>query len=144
VLPRLRLDGFVGGDDEQDQVNAPDTREHVTDKPLMAGNVNEAVAQYFTTGSVEFKVSEAEIDGDAATLLFFQTIGINAGQRFHQRGFTVIDVAGRADDYRFHSFLSLRSEPLESFQIGYVVGRSLQQARRANGRSLLHSADGSG
>ena len=54
------------------------------------------------------KVSEAEIDGDAAALFFFQAIGVDAGERAHQRGLAVIDVPGRADDERNERVLLLR------------------------------------
>ena len=43
-------------------------------------------------------VREAELDGDAAFLLFLQAIGIDAGERVHERALAVIDVAGGADD----------------------------------------------
>ena len=45
VLARLRLDGFVGGDHEQHQVDAADAGEHVLDEALVAGHVDEAEAQ---------------------------------------------------------------------------------------------------
>src|SRR6476619_2944188 len=48
-------------------------------------------------------MSETDIDGDAAAFLFFQAVGIDAGERFDERGLAVIDVAGRADDDTFHA-----------------------------------------
>ena len=51
-------------------------------------------------------VGEAEVDGDAARLLFLQPIGIGAGQRLHERALAVIDVAGRSDDDGFQSCLT--------------------------------------
>ena len=47
-------------------------------------------------------MGEAEVDGDAAALLFFQAVGVDAGQRFDQRGLAVVDVAGGADDDVLH------------------------------------------
>ncbi len=44
-------------------------------------------------------VGEAEIDGDAARLLLLQPVGVDAGQRPHQSGLAVIDMAGGADDH---------------------------------------------
>ena len=41
---------------------------------------------------------EAEVDGDAAALFFFQTVGVDAGEGADQRGLAVIDVSGGADD----------------------------------------------
>jgi hypothetical protein len=48
--------------------------------------------------SVDRLVGEAEIDGDAARLLFLQPIGVGAGQRLHQRALAVVDVPARSDD----------------------------------------------
>ena len=98
VLAGLRLDGFVGGDHEQHQVDAADAGQHVLDEALVAGNVDEAQAQ----GGRELQVGEAEVDGDAAALLFFQAVGVDAGERFDQRGLAVVDVAGGADDDVLH------------------------------------------
>ena len=49
-------------------------------------------------GSVQ--VREAELDGDAALFFLFEPIGVDAGERAHQRGLAVIDVTGGADDAR--------------------------------------------
>lgn len=102
MLAGLRLDGFVGRDHKQDHVNAAHTGEHIADKTFMAWNINEAIAELLTAGRVEFQVGKTQVNGNAATLFLFQTVGINAGQRFHQRGLTVIDVSSRANDDGFH------------------------------------------
>jgi hypothetical protein len=47
-------------------------------------------------------MSEAEIDSDTAALFFFQTVGVNAGQGFDQRGLAVVNVPGCTDDDGFH------------------------------------------
>ena len=99
VLARLGLDGLVGGDDEEHQIDAADAGEHVLDEPLMAGHVDEAEAQR----GRERQVREAEVDGDAAPLFLFEAVGVDAGERLHQRGLAVIDVAGGADDDVFHA-----------------------------------------
>src|SRR5437763_1860642 len=75
VLAGLRFDGLVGRDDKQDQVDAADAGQHIFHEPLMAGHINETQAQ----GRRQLQVSEAEIDGDAATFLFSQAVGVNAG-----------------------------------------------------------------
>ena len=46
---------------------------------------------------------ESDVDGDAAAFFFFQTIGVNASQRLDQRGLSVVDMPGSANDDRFHS-----------------------------------------
>ena len=43
-------------------------------------------------------VGEAEVDGDAAFLLFLQAIGVDAGQRLDQRGLAMVDMTCGSDD----------------------------------------------
>ena len=45
---------------------------------------------------VRSQVREAEVDGDAAALLFLQAVGVDAGERPDERGLAVVDVARRA------------------------------------------------
>ena len=49
-------------------------------------------------------VREPKLDGDAARLLFLQSIGIDAGERLNQRALAVIDVTGGTDDEAGHRF----------------------------------------
>jgi hypothetical protein len=102
VFDRLRLDAFIGGDDEQDEIDATDTGEHVAHETLVPGDIDEAKAQIFIVRSLQVQVREADVDGDPATLLFFETIGVDAGERFDEGGFAVIDVAGGADNDGLH------------------------------------------
>ena len=51
------------------------------------------------TPSGEVEVREAELDGDAALLLLLEPIGVDAGERAHQRRLAVVDVTGGADDH---------------------------------------------
>ena len=97
MLARLRLDRFIGGDDQQRAVDAADAGQHVLHETLVAGDVDEA--DLVVVGE---PARESEIDGDAASFLFGQAIGIDPGQRAHQRGLAMIDVAGGAD----HAFLT--------------------------------------
>jgi hypothetical protein len=47
-------------------------------------------------------VSETDIDRNAAPFFFFQAVGIDAGQRSYERGFSVIDMSGGAYDDGLH------------------------------------------
>ena len=94
VLARLRHRAVVGGDDEQHRVDAGGAGEHVAHQPLVAGNVDEAEH----AAALQRLVGEAEVDGDAARLLFLQAVGVDAGERLHQRGLPVVDVTCSADD----------------------------------------------
>src|SRR5215472_4889751 len=53
----------------------------------------------------EFKMGESDIDGDAAALFFGEAVGIDAGERLHQSGLAMIDVAGRSDDDVFQGYI---------------------------------------
>jgi len=59
----------------------------------VAGDVHEAEANV-----AEIEEGEAEINGDAAALLFFEPVGIGARQGLDKRGLAVVNVAGGADD----------------------------------------------
>src|SRR5581483_3136781 len=63
-------------------------------------HVDETYAEPFP----EVQVSEAEVDRNAAPLLFLEPVWINSSQRAHQGGFAVIDVPSGAYDNVFHSF----------------------------------------
>jgi hypothetical protein len=45
------------------------------------------------------QICEAEIDRDAARLLFLQAVGIDAGEHAHQRRLAMIDMPGCADNH---------------------------------------------
>ena len=102
VFASLRLDPFIGGDDQQHQVDAAHARQHVAHKALVAGDIDEAQANSAAIGGGEFEVGKADVDGDAAPLFFFEAVGIDAGQGFHQRRLAVIDMSGGADDDGLH------------------------------------------
>ena len=102
VLTGLRLDGFVGGDDQQHQIDAADSGEHVAHETLVTGDIDEPDLQSSAIRRWQGHVGEAEIDGDAAAFFFGEAVGVDAGEGLDQRGFAVVDVAGGADDDGFH------------------------------------------
>ena len=95
VLARLRHHAVVGGDDQQHEIDAGGAGQHVVHEVLVARHVDEAEHRAVRRR----QIGEAEIDGDAARLLFLEPVGVDAGERAHQRGLAVIDVAGGADDH---------------------------------------------
>ena len=118
VFASLRLDPFIGGNYEQHQVDAAHARQHVAHKALVTGDIDEAQPNPAAIGSGEFEVGKPNVNRDAAPFFFFEAVGINAGQGFHQRRLPVIDMSGRADDDGLH----------------------LRQYRRLCGRTLLSAA----
>jgi len=63
---------------------------------LVAGHVDEADA----LAARRIEKGVAQFDADAAFLLLGQAVGIDAGERAHQRGLAVIDMACGADDHK--------------------------------------------
>ena len=95
MLAGLRHDAVVGGDHQQHEIDAGGAGQHVVDEFLVAGHVDEA-----EHGAVRRRqIGEAEIDGNAARFLLLEPVGIDAGQRAHQRGLAVVDMAGGSDDH---------------------------------------------
>jgi hypothetical protein len=76
VLAGLRHRPVVGGDDEQREVDAGGAGQHVVHQLLVPRHVDETERR---------RVGVAEIDGDAARLLFLQAVAVDAGQRLDQR-----------------------------------------------------------
>ncbi len=74
MLSRLRLDGFVGADHQQHQVDARGSREHVAYETLVSRHVDKAEAD-----AGFFQECEAQINRDAAALFLFQAVGMRTG-----------------------------------------------------------------
>jgi len=104
VLARLRHHAFVGGDDEEREVDAADTGEHVLDEALVAGDVDDA---HFVAAR-QPQPGETEVDRQAARLLLFPAVGVDAGEGLDERGLSVVDVSRSADDVHSCSILYRR------------------------------------
>ncbi len=95
VLDRLRARPVIGGDHQQHAIDRQDARQHVGQKSLMAGNVDKA--EFGAVG--QRRIGKAEINRQPAPLLLGQAVGVDPGQRLHQRGLAVIDMAGGGEDH---------------------------------------------
>ena len=93
MLARLWHHTFIGSDHQHDDIYSMSSGKHVFHKPLVAGNIDKANPHL-----AQIKISKSEIDSDAATLFFRQTIRIASRERPHKRALAVIDMAGSADD----------------------------------------------
>src|SRR5208337_5144187 len=93
MLTGLRANGFIRGDDEQNEVDTRCARKHVLHETLVSRHVHKTKAH-----AAFFQKGEAKVDGDAAALLFLQAVWMHAGQSFNQRGLAVVNVTGGADD----------------------------------------------
>ena len=95
----------VRGDDEQREIDRPDTCNHVAHKIFVAGNIDNPNMKFFTVGCVEIQFSESEIDRDATRFLFRQTVGIGAGERLDERALAVINMTSSGKDEMFFNHL---------------------------------------
>ncbi len=53
-------------------------------------------------GLCKIEIGEADVDGDAAPLLFLQAVGIDAGEGADQCALAMVNVACGADDHCLH------------------------------------------
>ncbi len=67
MLGRLGHDALVGGDNPEDEVDAPYAGQHVLNKFLMPGDIDYAGAP----PARQVKKGETEVDGDAPFFFFF-------------------------------------------------------------------------
>ena len=99
VLARLRHHAVVGGDDQQEHVDAGGARHHRAHEPLVPRHVDDRQPP----AGRERERRVAELDRDAARLLLRQPVGVDPGQRGDERRLAVVDVAGRAEGQRLIS-----------------------------------------
>src|SRR5262245_28661249 len=94
MLLALRHHAIVSRDRKEHQIDAVGARQHVPDKSLVTGNVDDPGASAIGQGEIR----ESEIDRDAALLFLLQAVGILARERLDQSGLAMIDMTGGADN----------------------------------------------
>src|ERR1051325_12059786 len=80
MLAGLWHDALVRRHDEEREVDAGGAGDHRAHKRLVARYVDDAQRRY----PVEHEWREPELDGDAASLLFREPVGVDAGQGAHR------------------------------------------------------------
>jgi len=75
MFARLRHDAVVGGDDQQQGVNARRPRNHGVDEFFVTRYVYDAQC----AAVVQRYVGVAQFDGDAARFFFFEPVRVHAG-----------------------------------------------------------------
>jgi len=83
-------------------------------------------------------VSVAQIQRNPARLLLGQSIRIHAGERFHQSGFTMVDMTCCADDHAAHA--QLRCIALQSRELREELVGVFQAAQIEPQRAFRHAA----
>ena len=106
MLACLRHDALVGGNDQQDEVDAGGAGEHVLNEPLVPRNIDDA----HSPSTREVEVGKAEVDRHAPALLFFQPIRVDPGEGFDEGALAVVDVPGGADDEVTHTLIIVNGE----------------------------------
>src|SRR5437667_5400128 len=102
MLPRLRLDGFIGSHYQQYKVDPRRAGQHIAEESFVARHIQKAESH-----STFFQKRKAEIDRDPAALFFFESVRVRAGEGLDERRLAMIDVTGRADDDAFQSWSHL-------------------------------------
>lgn len=92
VFAGLGHDAVVGGDDEDDAVDAGGPGDHGLDEVFVAGDVDDADFE-----AAEIARGEAQLDAHAAFFFLLEAVGFTAGEQFDEGGFAVVDVTGGAE-----------------------------------------------
>jgi hypothetical protein len=95
VFLGLRHDAFIGGNDEEGQVDSRSPGHHGPDEILVPGHIHYSC--YSSTSELER--GEVKIDSDLAAALLCEAVHRGSGKCGHQTGLAVVDVAGGADDH---------------------------------------------
>jgi hypothetical protein len=87
---------IVGRNDQQGEFNGIDAGQHVAHEALMPWHIDETCGDR----AAKIGIGEADVDGQTATLLLIQPIGIDARQCAHQAGLAMVDMSCSGDDHR--------------------------------------------
>jgi adenylate cyclase class 2 len=93
VLAGLGHDAFVSGDNQQGEVDTGCAGDHGVDQPLMPGHVHEVELVILL-----LKLGEAEVDGDAPLLLFWEAVAVDPGESLDQGRLAMVDMSRGAED----------------------------------------------
>ena len=91
---RLRHDAFICRDDKQRRIDPADARQHVLDEISMTRNIHNA--HLFTARKC--KPAESKFDGHLAGFFLFEAVGVRSGERFDQRGFSMVNMTCGANN----------------------------------------------
>jgi len=92
MLPRLRHDAIISGNQKDYPINAGGAGHHRFDEMLVAGDIDNADFQI-----AERAWGKAQLDTHAPLFFFLEPVGLAAGQTLDQRGLAVIDMPGGSE-----------------------------------------------
>ena len=90
---------LVGGNDHADDVDARGAGDHVFDEFFVARHIDDTQAP----AAGQIQGGKPQFDGDAAKLFLLEPVGVGAGKGFDEAGFAVVNMAGGAENDRFHN-----------------------------------------
>ena len=120
MLYGLRHNTLVGRDHHQNQIQLADAGEHIANEFFVPGDIDDIRVRIL----VEHHMREAEVNGDTAALFLRKAVGVNAGKRLNQAGFSVVYVTGSADNH-VKSFCFLHIIQRHNFQLCVLCFRQL-------------------
>src|SRR5947207_138437 len=125
MLFRLRHPSVVSRDNEQREIDRTDARDHVLDEIFVPRHVHDPDAEQYVRHS-QFKLRKTHLDRDSAQLFFGEAIGIDTGERTHERALAVINMPGRREDepLQFHCAAERRALTTCASCRGKMVRRS--------------------
>ena len=102
MLSGLRHYALISGNYKKHKIDPAYSGEHVLYELLVPRYVDYA---YVVSGVIRY-VGKSEFYRYAAFFLFCEPVSVDPAERFYERCFSVVDMAGSADDYVFHSLFS--------------------------------------
>ena len=93
MLLGLRHPAVVRRHHQQREIHCAHAGHHVFHKILMPRHIHNP-----ETVPGQFKMREAEVDGDATLFLFRQAVGIAASECLHQRALAMVNMTGRREN----------------------------------------------
>ena len=113
MLLRLGHNTLVCRNHQQHEIHPHHSGNHVVDKPLMPGNVNDADA----VPTWKVKISKSKVNGNSPSLLLLPAVRIPSRQSLDQRGLPMVNMTGRTNDYIFHILTLLLSQTLSDLSV---------------------------
>src|SRR5436309_8136488 len=100
---RLLHPAVISRDNEEREIDRADACDHVLDEILVSRYVHDADAEQ-RARHLQFQLRKPQLDRDATQLFFGEAIRVGAGERTHERAFSVINMSARREDepLQFH------------------------------------------
>src|SRR5438067_12463617 len=102
MLFGLRHPTVVGCNNQEREIDRSDSGDHVADEIFVSWNIDNPDVNLFALRSGEIEFGKSEIDRNATSFFFRQTIRIGSSQRFDERALAMVDMAGGGENEICH------------------------------------------